>query len=111
MRNGVLRGDGKFAPKLKPLFDAKFAMKKLAIRKSGRVLVTLSHDEAQPTGTLLVLDGKRVVKRVRVTKNSEAVAGIRFDRLRPGLHLLKVKYSGDAGFTPAVSQTTRIRVR
>ena len=110
-RNVTVDGAGKHAPKVKARVFAKFDAKKLAAGKASRVRASLDAPEVQPTGKLLVLDGRRVIQRLNLKQSWGGQKYIQLKPLRRGMHKLRVKYSGNVAVTPAVSKVTRIRVR
>lgn len=87
---------------------------KTTIAKSQRGIIALVLKVAgvtSPTGRVKILDGAKVVSKLKFTAGKKGKANVRLPRLKPGVHKLKAVYVGTATISGAKSKMVRLTVK
>ena len=110
-RNAVLDGVGPDAPKVAPTLTARLAPGRLDRRHGPTLRIGMRVLHVFPTGKLQVFERSKRLAQVRLTQGWGTKVQIPIRALNPGRHVLRVRYSGNAGVTPATSNRVVVRVR
>ncbi|MBI2244177.1 MAG: Ig-like domain repeat protein [Nocardioides sp.] len=87
---------------------------KKTIAKSQRGVLALVLKVAgvtSPTGRVKVLDGRKVVSKLKFVSGKKGKATVRLPRLKPGVHKLKAVYAGTATISGARSKVVKLTVK
>lgn len=78
----------------------------------SKLLVTVSaFGVSAPTGTLLVKDGRKTIKKVTLTASKNGRITIKLPGFKAGTHKLKVIYRGNAAIMASKSKVIKLQVR
>ena len=92
----------------------KATLAEQTVRKSQRAVLALVLRVAgvtSPTGAVKVLDGKRVISKLKIAAGKKGRAGVKLPRLKPGVHRLTAVYAGTATIAGARSKVLKLSVR
>lgn len=92
----------------------KATLTKQTVRKGQRAVLALVLRVAgvtSPTGAVKVLDGKRIISKLKIAAGRKGRASLKLPRLKPGTHRLTAVYAGTATIAGARSKSLELTVR
>ncbi|GCD89802.1 Ig-like domain repeat protein [Nocardioides sp. LS1] len=87
------------------------SLAKSTIRKGSAAVMKLALKVpglAKPAGAVRIMDGSKVLKKVRLTSGK---ASVRLTKLKPGLHKLRAVYAGTAAVSGSRSRVLKLTVK
>ena len=115
-KNALTRGEAMTKPLLVAKMTSKTTTTLSATRalpkKKVRITVTVDvRDDPQPTGTVKLYDGSKVLKTLSLNAIHGGVIGFTYKKLKTGKHKIKAVYSGSAPITGSTSKPAKLVVK
>lgn len=100
---------GMFVQKATSALSLKLADSTIRSTQYGRLGITVKSD-ARATGTLVIKDGSRTIKKVTLKSTAKNKVVVTLPRLRAGTHKLTVSYAGNSNAEAAPSKSITLKV-
>jgi hypothetical protein len=112
MTDGVATSAGVVVPKVSSITSVTAFP--TTITRSQRAKLTIRVNASavtKPTGTLVIKDGRKTVKKITLKESNNGIRTYRLPRLKVGKHKIKVTYRGSTTVNKSKSKTLKLIVR